>query len=148
MRCFLDASVVLDLLLDGRPAHRVAADFVRMAVEEGHDLVLSTSQVTDVHYIARKLAGGQRARDILRTLFQLCELAPASGTACTTALDSPIDDFEDAVQIETAREARCSLIVTRNLRDFAASPIPAIDPASYMAQHGSEGEGGATARGR
>lgn len=148
MRCFLDTNIVLDLLLDGRPAHRDAANFVRMAVEEGHDLVLSTSQVTDVHYIAHKLAGRQQARDILRTLFQLCELAPTSASACVTALDAPIDDFDDAVQIETAREARCSLIVTRNLRDFATSPIPAIDPASYMTQHGNEGEGGATARGR
>lgn len=148
MRCFLDTNVVLDLLLDGRPAHRDAADFVRMAVKEGHNLVLSTSQVTDVHRIARKLAGGQRARTILRTLFQLCELAPTSGAACVAALDSPIADFEDAVQAETAREAGCSLIVTRNLRGYATSPIPAIDPASYIARHGSDGGGDVTSHGR
>ena len=60
----------------------------------------------------------------------------------------PIADFEDAVQAETAREAGCSLIVTRNLRGYATSPIPAIDPASYIAQHGSDGGGDVTSHGR
>ena len=36
-------------------------------------------------------------------------------------------DFEDAMQVAAARACGASHIVTRNARDYARSPIPAID---------------------
>ncbi|MDE0129650.1 MAG: PIN domain-containing protein [Gammaproteobacteria bacterium] len=38
----------------------------------------------------------------------------------------PMKDFEDAMQIAAARSCGASRIVTRNIKDYERSPIPAI----------------------
>ena len=40
----------------------------------------------------------------------------------------PLADFEDAMQVAAARACGARWIVTRNLRDYTRSPIPAISP--------------------
>ena len=42
-------------------------------------------------------------------------------------------DFEDAVIVESARGGQADYIVTRNLKDFAKSPIPVHTPESFRA---------------
>jgi hypothetical protein len=42
-------------------------------------------------------------------------------------------DFEDAVTSEAANAAGIEFIVTRNTPDFAASAIPAVLPAEFLA---------------
>lgn len=133
MKIFLDTNVILDFLLEPRAHHETAADFIRTAMHANHPLVMSTSQATDVYHTVKKALGPDQTRHVLRRVFQICELYPTSETACVAALDSPLSDYEDAVQVEVAREARCDYIVTRDLRGYGSSPVPFIDPAGYLA---------------
>jgi len=41
-------------------------------------------------------------------------------------------DFEDAVVAAAAESSDCELIVTRNVRDFGGSPLPALTPEEYL----------------
>ena len=41
-------------------------------------------------------------------------------------------DIEDAMQILSAREGQCDLIVTRNLKDFGDADMPVIDPEDFL----------------
>ena len=43
-------------------------------------------------------------------------------------------DFEDAMQVAAARACGARHIVTRNLRDYARSPIPSISPQEVLDQ--------------
>jgi len=45
-----------------------------------------------------------------------------------------LDDFEDAVVATVAKASGSALIVTRNVEDFAGSPVPAISPADLLGQ--------------
>ena len=136
MRVFLDTDVLLDFLLDSRGSfHAPAVDLIRLLAREVVQGGFSTSQATDIYYSLRKTVGDERARDALRSLFVLCELYPTPPEACVQALDLPIGDYEDAVQIETARMNACEYIVTRNLRDFEDSSVPCIDPVGFLALH-------------
>ena len=132
MRLFLDTNVVIDYAVATRPDHTAAHDAMRFCLQRGDTLILATSQVTDCYYILHKHLGQQETRTWLSKLLRLCELVPTSPNACVTALASPLPDFEDAVQVETAREARCDYILTRNQRDYATSPLPFIDPAGLL----------------
>ena len=49
-----------------------------------------------------------------------------------TALPSEIDDYEDAVQVIQALAAKVDVIVTRDVRDFANSPIRVLSPAEFV----------------
>lgn len=134
MRIFLDTNVILDYLLDSRGAfHAPAFELMRIVAMDEVEAGFSTSQATDLYYSLRKAAGNDVARTALRGLYTLCELYPTPPAACVDALDSPIADYEDAVQIETARNSMCDYIITRNLRDFEDSSVPYIDPAGFLA---------------
>ena len=41
-------------------------------------------------------------------------------------------DFEDAVQMETAKRIDADFIITRNVKDFMKSSIPAYTPLEFM----------------
>jgi hypothetical protein len=42
------------------------------------------------------------------------------------------EDFEDAVVATSAEAAGCEVIITRNLTDFASSPVPALTPEEFL----------------
>jgi predicted nucleic acid-binding protein len=50
------------------------------------------------------------------------------------AVSSDVSDYEDAVMIETAARENVDCIVTRNVRDFAASAVPVYSPADFLKQ--------------
>lgn len=134
MRAFLDTNVILDYLLDSRGAfHAPAVEIMRLAAVDDVTACFATSQATDLYYSLRKAAGDDAARTALRGLFSLCQLCATPPYACVDALDLPVKDYEDAVQIETARSCGCDHIITRNLRDFEDSSVPCIDPAGFLA---------------
>ena len=41
-------------------------------------------------------------------------------------------DFEDALQVAAARACGARHIVTRNVRDYARSPTPAVEPREAL----------------
>ncbi len=134
MRVFLDTNVILDYVLDSRGEfHAPAVELMRLIAADRLEAGFSTSQATDLYYSLRKAAGDEAARTALRGLFTLFRLYSTPASACVDALDLPIDDYEDAVQIETARANQCGYIITRSLRDFEDSSVPCIDPAGFLA---------------
>ena len=50
----------------------------------------------------------------------------------TNMLDSRMSDIEDALQVQSALEGECDIIVTRNIQDFSLSEIPAIAPDDFL----------------
>ncbi|MCI5158340.1 MAG: hypothetical protein D3906_07825 [Candidatus Electrothrix sp. AUS1_2] len=48
------------------------------------------------------------------------------------ALRSGLPDFEDAVQVETAKQTEVSIIVTRNTTDFVQADIKVCSPAEFV----------------
>jgi predicted nucleic acid-binding protein len=48
------------------------------------------------------------------------------------SLISKFDDFEDALQYFCAMESGCSVLITRNGKDFKWSDIPVLTPYEYL----------------
>jgi hypothetical protein len=49
------------------------------------------------------------------------------------ALNLPYKDFEDAVQMMAAVRSGAEYLVTRNVQDFKAGPLPVIQPVELLA---------------
>lgn len=134
MKLFLDTNVLLDYLLDSRGAfHGPAVQLMRQVATGEVEAGFATYQAADLYYCLREAAGNETARSSLRGLYSLCELYPTSAEACVDALELSVEDYEDAVHIETARRHACDYIITRNTRDFEDSSVPFIDPAGFVA---------------
>ena len=50
----------------------------------------------------------------------------------------PLTDFEDAAVATVAKVTASAFIITRNVGDFAGSPVPAITPADFLSQFTAE----------
>ncbi|MYE82909.1 MAG: PIN domain-containing protein [Gammaproteobacteria bacterium] len=131
MRAVFDTNVLIDFFLDREPFSKEATDLIQRAERlEFQGLACATS-VTTVDYLARKAVGLAEARAQVAFLLSILEVAPVNGAMLRAALDGDVRDFEDAVIAESARRANADYIVTRDLGDFAKSPVPAHTPESF-----------------
>ena len=48
------------------------------------------------------------------------------------AFNSPMSDFEDAVQAFCAKNAGEKIIITRNIQDYRLSPVKAVKPKEFL----------------
>ena len=65
-------------------------------------------------------------------LVQFVSVASGGREAVRQALLIPMRDFEDALQVPAALDGGAEVIMTRDLRDFARSPLPAVTPAQFL----------------
>ena len=132
MRILLDTNVLLDLVMN-RPDFVELAKQLFLAIDEKRLMgFMSATTVTDVYYIATRERGRVFAALALRRLVSVLEIIAVDKNVILPALDSPVKDFEDAVQTEAARSTGLDFIVTRNKRDFRQSPIPAVLPEELL----------------
>lgn len=132
-KAFLDTNVLLDFLVDRKPFADYAHRLFALAERGQLTLCVSSLSVCNVYYVLRKLVGAQSARELTGRLRLLTEISPVSSCEIEEALRSPSPDFEDAVQIASARMlGGVDAIITRNPKDFALSTLPVKTPEEYL----------------
>ena len=132
-RLLIDVNVILDVLLD-RPPHADSASLVWEAVEQGRaEGLLSAHALTTVHYLNAKAMGTRMAADATAALLSVFGVAPVDERVLRTALALRWRDYEDAVTAAAAERSKCSVIVSRNPRDFKRSPVRVLAPAEAAA---------------
>lgn len=132
-RVLFDSDVLLDVLLSRQPFVVASAQALEMVPTQQVKGYLAGHAVTNVYYILRRQLGSRTAHEKLASLLELIEVAQVTDQVIRAALQSPMADFEDAVTSAAANAANLELIVTRNLPDFALSPILAISPEDLVA---------------
>jgi predicted nucleic acid-binding protein len=129
----IDTNVILDLLLE-RAAFVNEAQRLNDRVEAGTcRAMLCATTVTTIDYLARKQLGSAAARGAVSALLSLYDIAAVTRATLHQALASDMPDFEDAVLAYSAYQSGAQAIITRNLRDFAKSPVRAYTPAQFLA---------------
>lgn len=73
-----------------------------------------------------------RARKILIKFKVLIEVLPMDNKILELALVSYFNDFEDAIQYNTALENDIDIILTRNKKDFKKSILPVLTAKEYL----------------
>ncbi|MBI4371004.1 MAG: PIN domain-containing protein [Elusimicrobia bacterium] len=132
MKVLVDTNVVLDLLLDREPFSDSAARLFSL-IEEGRVTgYLCATTLTTIHYLAGKVLGRSKARDEVRKCLSFLEVAAVTRPVLENALNSNLQDFEDAVLCEAAREIGAEAIVTRNKVDFKKAPLPTHTPQEFL----------------
>ena len=89
--------------------------------------------MTDVYYvISRSIRNAVKAKEKIITLTTIINVCDTTITDTKKALALNMGDFEDAVIAAIAKRERADYIVTRNLKDFAGSPVPALSPSQVL----------------
>jgi predicted nucleic acid-binding protein len=128
----LDLNVLLDVLQKREPHYRVSAAIVERVVNGEERGALSAHAVTTVYYLVNRYADRAVADGALSWLLQHLYVCPIGREELERARSLEWPDFEDAVVAVAAGRADCTTIVTRNVKDFRASPVPAMTPQEYL----------------
>ena len=131
MKILLDTNIIIDVLTKrtGYEESLALIKYCELGKAEGF---ISATTVTDVVYIMRKHIPPAQVRDAVQTLLVIVDIAGVLKGDISSAFLSDMQDFEDAVQAACALRIGAEYIVTRNLKDFEKSPVPAISPGAVL----------------
>ena len=130
----LDTDVLIDIALDRHPHSGPASKLLDRIERGSQGAYIAWHTVSNFYYLVASSRGGTNARDFIVDLTRFVRVAPTDTEAIQYAAELPMADFEDAMQVAAARSCGARHIVTRKVKDFARSPIPAITPQEALAQ--------------
>ena len=78
----------------------------------------------------------ESVQPFLLDLLRFIQIAPTSTDSVRYAAGLPMRDFEDALQVAAAVACGANTIVTRNVRDYARSPVGAVTPTALLKKLG------------
>lgn len=128
-----DTNVVLDAICNRKDA-AVAQKLIMEVAKERAVGVITANAITDIYYIARKYIGSESAREAVKNLMALFDIATVNGGICAEAVYSMMDDFEDAVFAYACQGENVDYIATRDngLIDSQYSPVEAYSPEEVL----------------
>ena len=131
-RIFLDTNVILDLLGERVPFFDSIAKVATLADQKKLAIIVSPLSFTTIDYVLNKYESSESVLNKLRKFKIICEVCEVNEETIDKALHSNFKDFEDAVQYFTAIQSNCSIIITRNGKDFKNSTIPIMTAEEYL----------------
>lgn len=135
MNVFLDTSVLLDVLARREPFYSDSAEVWTLAERGQVRGFISTLSIANLSYLLRREASPKAARKALSVLQDIFGLVPLDARIIDHAIDSAMDDFEDAIQFFIAIRAGADILITRNGDDFPDADMAIQTPAQFLATH-------------
>lgn len=129
MKVLIDTNILIDYLAVREPYFKDAQSIILACCQGKIDGCIAAHSICNMFYILRSQMPEPSRR---KALLWFCEILTVIGVGqhkLTAALENEnFRDMEDCLQTECAAEFAADYIVTRNVKDFAQSRIPAIEP--------------------
>jgi predicted nucleic acid-binding protein len=132
VKVMLDLNVLLDVVQKREPFYAASATVLSRALEEPGAACLAGHALTTLHYVVNKYADREQADTLVDWVLAHLEIVAQDRAQFVRARNLRFADFEDAALASAAEAAGCKLILTRNVADFGASPVPAVTPEEFL----------------
>ena len=133
MLLLLDINIILDVVFQ-RPGEPASSALIGSCNEQ-HQAWLAWHSVATLAYLIERERNPAVARELVTGLLSWAREATTGHQDAIQALQLPMSDFEDALQVSAAQACGADYIITRNGRDFVQSPLPALSPEEFLARH-------------
>lgn len=137
MRLFLDTNILLDIIEEREPFVDDSTAVLVLAEHMGASLFIAWHGLATAYYIIRRRRSEAEAIQEIDRILAWAQVAPVTPSSAARARGLNTPDFEDAMQCVSAENSLADLIVTRNIKDFGLSPVPAISPKDFLSQYGT-----------
>lgn len=128
----LDTNVVLDVIQRREPHYRASAAVMDRVIRRKVAGALPAHAITTIHFIITRHQNRNIAAQAIQWLLKHFTVASVGKTELLRAQALGWSDFEDAVVAAAAESSGCDTILSRNVRDFNGSPVPAVTPEEYL----------------
>ena len=128
----VDLNIILDYLEDRDGCEKAAELFAKCFLGELKGYVCAHEITTLSYFLGKNRKNRAGNKKIISRIMQIFDVLEIGKSILEKAILSNITDFEDAVIVESAKIKRVDYIITRNIRDFKNSPIPAMLHEEYL----------------
>ena len=133
IKVLIDLDIILDTLQKREPHYANSARVLAYAETGPIEGLVAAHSWTTLFYLYGKDQSAGQARVHITELLQFLSVAAVDQDVVEQALNLPYKDFEDAVQMMAAVRAGAQYVVTRNVDDYKAGPLPVLRPAELLA---------------
>ena len=132
MKVLFDVNVVLDIVGNRSRFYGDSHAALLKAAEVGAKILLAVHAYPTLYYLLGVAETRAVRADLMAWVFDTFEVAQEGVAELTAARSYGMADFEDALVVAAAVSAGCDCIITRNVKDFAASPVRAVSPTDFL----------------
>ena len=133
MKLLLDINVILDVVLGREPWLNEASRLLSALEDREAEGYVAAHTITTIHYIVAREKGRQTAAQAVSDVLRVVRVVPITSADFQQALVLGISDFEGAVQAVAALQIGADYLITRNTKDFKASPVEVRTPGEALA---------------
>jgi predicted nucleic acid-binding protein len=133
MTVLIDTNVILDYVLKREPFAADALSCLERLIISKEKVWLTASTITDIYYVTRRtLKDSAKAKAVIAKLLNAFQVAGVDKADCIIALGNGVSDYEDALVSVCAKKVKAEYVITRNIKDFEKSAVPAITPSDFL----------------
>jgi predicted nucleic acid-binding protein len=128
----LDVNILMDFLFK-REGHEKAAEIFTYCARKEINGYVCAHEITTLSYFLDKTVKDKSAiKKTISGVMKRFKVIEINEELLISALNSEIDDFEDAVVEVSSNAKAVEYIITKNIKDFKKSVIKAITPEELL----------------
>lgn len=132
MKVLVDTNIILDVLCRRPDFYEDSAKVLKLCEVKRIEGAVSALSIPNIIYIMRKELDAKKTKEVLDKLSLIFTIVDLKADDLKRAAKMSFKDYEDAVQSACASRIRANYVITRNIKDFTESRIPAIKPAELF----------------
>jgi predicted nucleic acid-binding protein len=128
----IDINIFMDFLFK-RQGHENVVEIFKYCMRGSIKGFICAHEITTLYYFLEKAEKDKsKTKKVISRLMKRFTVIEINEELLNKALNSKIDDFEDAVIEVSAIDRNADFIITRNIKDFKGSVIPAKTPEELL----------------
>lgn len=133
MKILIDTNIFIDMFQKRMPFMEVSARVVESCVVGKNMGYVSAHSVSDMFYILRKDLSFEERKETIKFICSYFNVVCENKEDFLSAIDEAYSqDMEDSLQMHCANKLQLDFIVTRNVKDFVKSPVPAVTAVDFV----------------
>lgn len=132
MKVLIDTNVILDVLCARKEFFEGSSKVWKCCESNKIKGYICALSVPNIVYILRKELSPEKTYEIISQFFLIFKVVDLRSDDLKKAAKLKFNDYKDAIQSICATRIKADFIITRNVRDFTNSKIPAIRASELL----------------
>lgn len=133
MKALIDTSIIIDLIEKREPFADEAYTLFKELAKGSFVGYTTSKSVADIYYLVHHSTHDKEetSKTIVK-LLSLLEVIDLNKEDVFNAFSSKMNDYEDALLVESASRHHLDYIITRNTKDFASNQLPSLSVKEFL----------------
>lgn len=133
MRILVDTNIFLDIFLHRTSLYQESKNAIHKAICTGDVILFSSSSIKNIYYFVWKQTHNKNsAIESIKKILDVSYILEVNYKNIIDALESKMNDFEDAIIDSVALNKKVDYILTRNKKDFINANNKALTPEEFL----------------